>query len=511
MTSLTKWKKVRVVLVLGAATAISAHAQTFNTLVDFEASDGAYPGAGLIQGRDGDLYGTTSDYGMYAAGTVFKITREGALTTLYNFCGQVFCPDGAYPIGGLVLGTDGNFYGTTIGGGSEVCFEDGFPCGTVFRISPAGALTTLYTFDGTNGDAPFAGLIQAKDGNFYGTTYDGGAYGGGTVFKITREGNLTTLYSFCSQPKCADGYVLKGGVVQGVDGNFYGTTEFGGTGATCLLDYYYGCGTVFKLTPEGTLTTLHSFCVQQTPGNPLEAICPDGGEPYAGLARAIDGSFYGTTVGTVFRIAHEGKLTTLYTFCLTQANCGVEPQGALIQATDGNFYGTTFFGGVTTGCASGGCGTVFKITPHGTLTILHDFDNTDGANPASGLLQATSGNLYSTTYWGGSSSECGPDGCGTVFRLATGLGPSVAFVQAAGKVGQTAQILGKGFTGTTGVSFNGTPASFTVVSDTFEKATVPAGATTGYVTVTTPSRTLTSNVPFRVLKEYRGATDRGMK
>ncbi len=227
---------------------------------------------------------------------------------------------------------------------------------------------------------------------------------------------------------------------------------------------------------------------------------PVRGDRYRGRGNSYtlhgtDGNFYGTTSeggaygnGTVFRITPAGNFTTLYNFC-SQADCtdGSQPVAALVQGIDGNLYGTTHSGGAY------GWGSVFKITPAGTLTTLHSFDVTDGAFTWSGLLQGTNGIFYGTTYGGGSA-----DG-GTVFSLDMGLGPFVSFVQRFGKVGRQFQILGQGFTGTTSVSFNGTAAAFTVEHDTFLVGTVSAGATTGYVTVTTPSGTLTSNVPFNVI------------
>jgi uncharacterized repeat protein (TIGR03803 family) len=274
-----------------------------------------------------------------------------------------------------------------------------------------------------------------------------------------------------------------------MDGNFYGTTASGG-------DQICNCGTVFKITPVGNLTTLHSF-----KGT-------DGAYPGGALVQAADENFYGTTgglgyhcnptsgCGTVFKITRGGSLTTLYNFC-AQTNCsdGAHPVAGLVQATDGNFYGTTLVGGGGNCVADFGvgCGTVFEITALGELTTLHTFGSTDGANPYGGLLQATNGSFYGTTYGGGAFSG------GTIFSLEMGLGPFVAFVHDSGRIGQTGGILGQGFTGTTSVSLNGTPASYTVVSDTFIRATVPPGATTGFVTVTTPSGTLTSNVPFRVI------------
>jgi uncharacterized repeat protein (TIGR03803 family) len=472
------------ILVILFATGIAASAQTFKTLVNFNGYNGASPQyVSLVRGRDGNFYGTTLYGGAgcepVGCGTVFKITAAGALTTLYTFCAQTGCTDGAYPNAGLVMATDGNFYGTTLGSNSNT--------GTVFKISSGGTLNTLYTFcaqpNCIDGQNPEGTLIQGSDGNFYGTTYSGGIPGpygpNGTVFKISPSGVLTTLHLF----NWTDGAWPSAGLAQGTDRNYYGTTVQGGA---------YGEGTVFKMTPAGALTTLHSF----------ESF--DGIIPYAGLVQASDGSFYGSTGfagvnggGTVFNISPWGKLTTLYSFC-AQPNCadGSAPQAALVQGTDGNLYGATSRGGDITCNAPNGCGTVFRFTLSGALRTLHTFESSDGAFPDGGLLQDTSGVFYGTTYVGGTEND------GTVFSLGVGLRPFVSFVRGWSKVGQTIQILGQKFTGTTGVSFNGTPASFTVESDTFLIATVPAGATTGPVAVTTPSVTLGSNVPFRVAPQF---------
>jgi uncharacterized repeat protein (TIGR03803 family) len=286
-------------------------------------------------------------------------------------------------------------------------------------------LTTLVSFDRGNGFGPNE-LIQATDGNFYGTTQYAGGKGDGTVFKMTPKGKLTTLYRFCRSKDCDS--VPFAGLVQGTDGNFYGTTTF--------MSHCGNCGTVFKITPTGTLTTL-----------------------FKGLAK---------------------------------------PTAAMIQATDGNFYGTTELGGAN------GDGTVFQIMPAGTLTTLYDFCSqtncTDGEYPI-GLVQSTNGNFYGVTTDGGAVfSGCPLGGCGTVYSLSVGLGPFVSFVRGSGKVGWKVEILGQGFRGTTGVSFNGTAAHFVVHSHTYLTATVPQGATTGFVSVTTPGGTLQSNVVFRVTK-----------
>jgi uncharacterized repeat protein (TIGR03803 family) len=487
------WKEAYAVFVL-YATAIALPAQTFTTLVSFNNTDGSAPYAGLIQATNGDLYGTTENGGASPGGfggTVFKITPGGMLTTLYSFCSQSNCTDGEAPFAGLVQATDGNSYGTTQYGGAS-------GGGTVFKIAPSGTLTTLYSFCGqsgcTDGEFPIAGLVQATDGNFYGTTYFGGAYGGGTIFNIAPNGTLTTLYSFCSQSGCTDGQNPYAGLVQAIDGNFYGTTQYGGANVA---------GTIFKITSGSKLTTLYSFCSQSR--------CTDGANPDGGLIQATNGNFYGTTTGggtgsgdlggTVFKITPSGMLTTLYSFC-SQSHCtdGAFPVAGLIQATDGNFYGTTEHGGAN-GPGSYGDGTIFKITPGNTLTTLYSFCSrsnstnncTDGRFPAAVLLQDTNGTFYGTTEYEGAHSD------GTVFSLSVGLGPFVKTLPAFGEVGATVDILGSDLTGATSVTFNGTAAAFTVLAPSLIAATVPAGATSGEVQVALPSGTLSSNVPFRVL------------
>ncbi|MGA2021390.1 MAG: choice-of-anchor tandem repeat GloVer-containing protein, partial [Candidatus Sulfotelmatobacter sp.] len=192
-------------------------------------------------------------------------------------------------------------------------------------------------------------------------------------------------------------------------------------------------------------------------------------------------------------------LTTLYNFC-SETNCedGVNPVEALVQATDGSFYGGTLQGGAdSTGCGGEGCGTVFRITSARAFSVLHNFDFTDGEGTG-GLLQATNGTFYGAGFKGGTSVACGTSGCGTIFSLSVQLKPFIATQPASGKVGATVIILGNNLTGATSVTFNGTAATFTVVSSTEIKTAVPAGATSGTVEVTTPNGTLTSNVPFRV-------------
>jgi uncharacterized repeat protein (TIGR03803 family) len=507
-------KTASFVFVFCIAVAIASHGQTtFTSVVSFEGTDGANPYSSLIQGADGNFYGTTRFGGLPEAtcvypgcGTAVRLTPEGALTVLYMFCSKALCADGAYP-GGLVQSSDGNIYGTTGSGGTgSHCTITG-GCGTVFRITPAGELTTLYSFcsqancsDGYVGGFT-AGLIQATNGNFYGTTYGGGANGYGTAFEITPTGKLTTLYSFCSETNCTDGSYPFDALIQGSDGSFYGTTNGGGGGSQCTITG--GCGTVFGITPSGKRTTLYSFCNLQN--------CSDGATPYSALAQAKDGNFYGTTYaggansscsgncGTVFKITPGGKLTTLYSFC-PQTGCtdGFGPWAGLSSGSDGSFYGTTGYGGNTANGATYGSGTIFKVTPAGALTVLYSLDNLDGSGPAAQLIQATSGTFYGTTTYGGDLSCSSPNGCGTVFNLSVGLSPFVKTNPTSGKVGTKVTILGNNLAGATSVTFNGTKATFKA-SRTYITTTVPTGATTGTVEVVTPKRSLRSNLAFRVI------------
>jgi uncharacterized repeat protein (TIGR03803 family) len=385
----------------------AAHAQTFQTVVALNGTNGAVPTDTLVQGSDGNLYGTTQSGGAANAGSVFRITPAGSLKNLYSFC-KTNCADGRIPVGGLVQGTDGNYYGTTLSGGAH----NG---GTIFKITPSGSLTTLYSFCAiskcADGESPHAGLVQGKDGNFYGTTQ--GAPGPpatyGTVFKITPTGTLSTLHTFCSS--CADGSSPEGDLIQATDGNFYGTTSLGGDG---------NGGTVFRLTPSGSFAKLYTFCSL--------AGCKDGSMPYGALVQGRDGNLYGTTTigglsgnGTAFRLTPSGQLDTLYSFC-SLAGCadGQYPYGELVEGSDGNFYGTTESGGAKANgniCALG-CGTLFQLTPEGSLSTIYNFCSTlncgDGVEPFSGLIQASNGTFYATAAYGGICTILA-NGCGTIF------------------------------------------------------------------------------------------------
>lgn len=371
----------------------------FTNLYSFlNGPDGAFPEAGLVQGADGYLYGTT--YGGGAtnhAGTVFKITPGGALTTLHAFTGA---SDAGFPCGPLVQGTDGCLYGTTTGFGAPNYH------GSVFKITTNGAFTSLYSFTGgPDGSNPEAGLVQGSDGFLYGVANFGGSTNWyGTVFKISTNGALSILHIFTG-PDGVNPYT-DGLAQQGSDGNFYGATLLGGT---------IGQGTVYKISPSGAFTSLYSFG-----GDPNSPVIPK-----SGLVQGRDGNFYGTSeeggtnnsngygYGTVFRITTNGVLTTMASFNGTN---GAYPMSPLVQAVDGNFYGTTSAGGAN------GSGTVFKMTPSGELTSLYSFASGPYNEYFGGLVQGTDGSFYGTTPRGGTL------GYGNVFRL-TVVPPAAPVIQ----------------------------------------------------------------------------------
>ena len=356
---------------------VTAPGVVMSTLSSFPGNNApAYPYSPLVQGTDHNFYGTSFEGGVDGAGAVFKMTTNGTVTILHSFD----FTDGGLPYGGLVQAKNGYLVGDSLFGGD-------YGDGTLFEISTGGIFRDLAGFNGENGELPVSGVTLGADGNFYGTTESGGDYGDGTVFRMTALGTLTSLVSFNG----LDGGFPSPVLAQGSDGNFYGTTEDGGTNA--------GEGTIFKMTPGGTLTTLYTF----SGGN-------DGAIPIAGLAQAGNGSFYGVAYlggadgyGTVFEISPAGVFTLLYTF--TGGIDGGNPWGGLCLANDGNLYGVTLDGGTY------GAGTVFQIAPSGSLTTLVQFDNYNGANPSAALIQGSDGFLYGTTQNGGSL------GNGTIFRF----------------------------------------------------------------------------------------------
>jgi uncharacterized repeat protein (TIGR03803 family) len=373
---------------------------TFTNLISFNGTNGANPIAGLVQGKDGNFYGTAPNGGPNSNGTIFAVSPDGSFfTNFYSFSGGT---NGAGPVGGLTVGTDGNFYGTTYGGGMS-------NWGTVFQISSNGTWTQLAQLGGTNGANPDVALVQAADGSFYGGTKYGGPYpnttsggtGYGSIFQVTTNGALTTPVLFAGT-NGANPTAL----VRGQDGNFYGATTWGGNSSQVP----FGVGTIFRLSPDGTFTNLYLF----SGGN-------DGGFPQAGLVQGKNGIFYGTTqaggsnqIGTVFQITPAGQFQSLVSF--PNSSVGAYPYAALVQGSDGNFYGTTYIGG-----NNPQRGTVFQITATGSLTPLILFTGPSGAylgaNPQSPLVQGTDGNFYGTTVNGGAYTK------GTVFRLSLPLAP----------------------------------------------------------------------------------------
>ena len=395
-----------------------ARAQTLTTLYSFTGgAAGEYPNAGLAIDTQGNLYGTTF-YGGWiskrrpvAYGTVFELAPTGAETVLHSFTRY---PDGRYPYAGLIMDAQGNLYGTTSQGGTGTCYGPRRGCGTLFKVAPAGDETVLYSFGGSpDGQYPYyGGLTMDAQGNLYGATVLGGkgtcfgpgrkrVHNCGTVFELTAAGSEKVLHTFAGSP---DGWSPWGGVIMDANGNLYGTTSDGGAYGGA-----YGYGTVFKLTSTGTETVLHSFCSQSG--------CPDGANPSGGLLMDLEGNLYGTTLsggaygaGTVFELTPDGTETVLYDFTGGADGIGA---GGLIMGLQGNLYGTTVGGGAY------GKGTVFEVTPAGIETVLYSFCSKsgcpDGAAPSGGLIMDSEGNLYGTTADGGIRNCSG--GCGTVFKL----------------------------------------------------------------------------------------------
>jgi uncharacterized repeat protein (TIGR03803 family) len=429
----------------------------FTTLYSFANDNGAEPYAGLTLGPNGRFYGTTYTGGSYGAGvqvnadgygTVFEVTTNGALTTLINFANT----NGQTPEAGLTPGPNGNFYGTTYSGGSN-----GFG-GTMFETTTNGVLTTLATFaGGTNAQNPAAGLIPGANGNFYGTTIYGGADDSGTVFEVTTNGVITNLYSFTGGN---DGSFPYGSLTLGTNGNFYGTCAYGGND---------GYGTVFEVTPNGGFTVLHSF----TDGS-------DGADPFAGLTQGQNGDFYGTTYGdgastygTVFEMTPDGVLTNLYTF--TGGDDSASPSTALTLGPDGNFYGTTYGGTADEGIGNDN-GTVFEVTPNGAFTTLAGFANTNGAASRGNLVLGPDGNFYGTTSYGGA------EGIGEIYRL--DLPPEITRQPAGQSTNTGAQVtLSVALFGTSPYSFQWLSNNIPIVAATNSTLTIPdfaAGDAAGY-------------------------------
>lgn len=442
-------------LVLGSVTPM--HAQ-YKAIFNFGAyGDPSCPsGETITQTPGGNLISTnwsTCSNNITASPVVaYEIGFQGAnFTILQNFTAPF-----AWPLGGVTLGTDQRYHGTINAAGSR-------NHGAVYRLSPAGAIVYEHSFEGgADGGYPSTPPIQGTDGAFYGTTVGASSAYAGTVYKIDTSEKYSVLHLFTT----TDGRA-PGPLVEGTDLNFYGTTSSGGQN---------GLGTFFRISSSGNFSVLHDFD------------STDGGSP-GGLIQASDGNFYGvnlggtTNNGAVLKITPTGTVTVFYSFAGGQD--GSQPAG-LVEATDGNFYGTMNQEG-----AAGG-GTLYRLTPAGVFTKLHDFRVETGMYPQNTPMQHTTGKLYGTAYAGGANNT------GTIWEYDPGLAPFVTFLNVYGQVGAKVDILGEYFAAGSVVSFNGVPAVDPVIQPTYIKATVPAGATTGYITVTTSKGTLKSNKPFVV-------------
>ena len=337
-------------------------------------ADGGTPYAGVIGDSAGNLYGTTYQGGTANVGVVYKLDTTGHETVLYSFTGGA---DGGGPTAGVILDSAGNLYGTATYSSAGA--------GVVYKLDSTGHETVLFTFTGTysggDGNTPVAGVIRDSAGNLYGTTQHGGTAGQGVVYKLDTTGHETVLYSFTGG---ADGGCPRAGVIRDSAGNLYGTTECGGTASG---------GVVYKVDSTGHETVLYNF----TWG-------ADGGEPYAGVIRDSAGNLYGTTQsggaakeGVVYKLDSTGHETVLYSF--TGGADGGDPYAGVIGDSAGNLYGTTYRGGTT------GKGTVYKLEITGEETVLYSFpDGADGENPYAGVIGDSAGNLYGTTYGGGSAN-----------------------------------------------------------------------------------------------------------
>lgn len=367
---------------------VNAH-DTFRILHTFlDGEDGGTSNAPVILDRDGNVYGTALQGGANNDGVVFRHSPKGKETTLYSFAGG---NDGDKPEAGVVMDKSGNLYGTTnLGGPADQ--------GTAFKLAPDGTETVLHAFSGgSDGGYPQAGLLLDKTGNLYGTTVSGGSGCGdgcGTIFKIAPDGTFATIYAFTGGD---DGSFIMSGLVGDGKGNLYGTAQIGGA---------HGYGTVFRLSQDGALKVLYAFKGGY-----------DGAYSQAGLIRDSAGNLYGTTrggggssacgdygCGTIFKLAPDGTETVLYAF--QGGNDGGEPYGGVTADSSGNLYGTAISGG------TGGLGVVFELRSGGTLKSLHIFQGkSDGAWPEAGVALDPSGSVYGTAY-----AE-GPDGWGTVFKI----------------------------------------------------------------------------------------------
>jgi uncharacterized repeat protein (TIGR03803 family) len=311
-------------------------------------------------------------------------------TVLHTFTGG---NDGAIPTSPLVVDSAGNLFGTTLEGGSGSCYGNG--CGTIFEITASGNESVIHAFTGTDGWGP-TDVVRDPSGNLYGTASIGGQEGSGTVFELSTTGQFSLIYTFGSEISWPVG------LVRGPAGDLYGATSYGGSGTYCAPGL--GCGSVFKIIPQGLLSVLQIFAG------------PDGAYPEGVLIRDTAGNLYGTTVdggahgfGEVFKMDSTGTVTVLYSF--EDGIDGGAPEAGVVRDSAGNLYGTTLAGGDKGGYYASGCGVVFKLDTTGRETVLHAFQGRDGAVPQAALALDSVGNLYGTTSGGGAF------GYGTIFKV----------------------------------------------------------------------------------------------
>ena len=485
-------------LVVALLAAVPAQAQITPTTVY------AFPGVpgpenpnieAFAQGRDGNLYltsaggtGHASNCSVTYCGEAFNITPSGTVTNLFDLSNQgcsstIIC--GLNPYGGLILGADGNFYGAFYNGGNSN------NNGAVYQMTPAGVVKLLYSFTGaSDGSHPYGSPIQSTSGTFYGTTTSA-TVADSTAYSVTSAGVFKTLHTFTG----TDGQNVYAQLVQGTDGNFYGESTAGGAN---------GFGVIFKMTSTGTVTVLHNLTGT------------DGSQAYYPLIQASDGNFYGTAfsggtagAGVIFKITSSGTYTVLHNINGTTDGNG--PAFGLVQATDGKMYGVT-----SNAIAGVFYGTIFNVTTSGTFTTLYSFTGgTDGGYPLSPMRQHTNGLLYGTTDVGGNVSgscfsvifQTEVFGCGDVYSLNIGDKAFINLQTTSGNVGSKVGIFGQGFSSSSVVKFNGTAATTVTLSGTtYLTATVPTGATTGKVTVTTGTTSLTSAQKYTVHNSWSSGT-----
>ncbi len=434
-----------------------AQAQTYTDLHDFDETEGCcaiYPSM-LAQGEDGNIYGATTSGGTHFYGNIFKMTPSGTLTSIYSFD----LTHGGNPQGGISLGTDGNFYGTTYIGGTG-------HAGIVFKITPSGTFTELYDFtNGTDGAYPRVPPVQAQDGNLYGIT---GNDTNAVLYKVTTSGTFTVMTNLATQSYSP--------LLLGTDGNLYGTTLSGGT---------FNAGTIFQFSPATKkLKTIFNFHTEFS--------------PYGPLMQGSDGNLYGTTSsggtgsgGVVYKVTTAaGGYTVLKNFSTSNSADGATPFSGLIQGSDKFLYGVTSAGGAN------GLGVLFKVSTTGTgFTVLHDFATTTGDTPYATPLLHTNGTIYGLTFHGGSHVPYG-----VAYSMNVSLKPFVSpVVLHSAKAGSSVELLGQGFNTATKVLFGTGAGTFTINNDTFITAKIATGGTTGAITVDEPGGNLASLQKFRVV------------